>query len=97
MKRSIFDEQTSKALKSWHDKIKKKTEGPVKAKTRTLGGSPPDSPEHHHAGSSSDIEMAARKRSTSPRRSDDNLEGALVDIPLGNDNNRQLNHDLLSG
>ncbi|XP_022765985.1 MLO-like protein 9 [Durio zibethinus] len=47
MKRSIFDEQTSKALKQWHKKavMKKgegKTEGP---RTRTLGGSPGGSPE----------------------------------------------------
>lgn len=26
MKRSIFDEQTAKALKSWHKKVKKKSE-----------------------------------------------------------------------
>lgn len=39
MKRSIFDEQTSKALKKWHKKaVKKKNEGSVK----TLGASPGD-------------------------------------------------------
>ncbi|CAN6698955.1 unnamed protein product [Malus baccata var. baccata] len=37
MKRSIFDEQTSKALKKWHMAVKKKTHG-GKSPTRTLGG-----------------------------------------------------------
>jgi len=42
MKRSIFDQQTSKALKSWHQKAVKKTnEGkPDQLPTKTLGGSP---------------------------------------------------------
>ncbi|KAJ9186307.1 hypothetical protein P3X46_001897 [Hevea brasiliensis] len=46
MKRSIFDEQTSKALKQWHKKAaKKKHDGkPEHIATRTLGGSPGDSP-----------------------------------------------------
>lgn len=42
MKKSIFDEQTSKALKKWHkNAVKKKDE---KIPTKTLGGSPGDSP-----------------------------------------------------
>lgn len=46
MKQSIFDEQTSKALKHWQMKaLKKKTDGkPGKPATQTLGGSPCDSP-----------------------------------------------------
>ncbi|KAF2310249.1 hypothetical protein P3X46_035031 [Hevea brasiliensis] len=46
MKRSIFDEQTSKALKQWHKKaVKKHQDGkPEHVATRTLGGSPGDSP-----------------------------------------------------
>ncbi|KAG8632204.1 hypothetical protein MANES_18G003100v8 [Manihot esculenta] len=46
MKRSIFDEQTSKALKEWHKKAVKKTHDgkPEHMTTRTLGGSPGDSP-----------------------------------------------------
>ncbi|XVE94382.1 hypothetical protein REPUB_Repub02eG0003900 [Reevesia pubescens] len=52
MKRSIFDEQTSKALKQWHKKaVKKKGEGkPAAPRTRTLGGSPGDSPLHERSG-----------------------------------------------
>ncbi|CAL5418597.1 unnamed protein product [Camellia sinensis] len=51
MKRSIFDDQTSKALRNWHkNALKKKSEGqPGPVATRTLGGgpgSPGDSPEH---------------------------------------------------
>ncbi|KAB2623624.1 MLO-like protein 8 [Pyrus ussuriensis x Pyrus communis] len=37
MKKSIFDEQTSKALKKWHMAVKKKTHG-SKSPARTLGG-----------------------------------------------------------
>ncbi|XP_059590625.1 MLO-like protein 9 isoform X2 [Vitis vinifera] len=46
MKRAIFDEQTSRALKKWHmNAQKKKNEGkPEHGPTRTLGGSPGDSP-----------------------------------------------------
>ena len=45
MKRSIFDQQTSKALKNWHQKAVKKTnEGkPDQLPTKILGGSPDDS------------------------------------------------------
>ncbi|CAK7345992.1 unnamed protein product [Dovyalis caffra] len=48
MKRSIFDQQTSKALKNWHKKaVKKSAEGPSnQIPTRTLGGSPDDSSVH---------------------------------------------------
>ncbi|CAK9180321.1 unnamed protein product [Ilex paraguariensis] len=44
MKQSIFDEQTSKALKNWKKSaMKKKNDGrPASAPTRTLGGSPVD-------------------------------------------------------
>ncbi|TXG59240.1 hypothetical protein EZV62_013813 [Acer yangbiense] len=38
MKKSVFDEQTSKALKKWHMAVKKKVKG-GKSPTRTLGGS----------------------------------------------------------
>ncbi|KAL6572119.1 hypothetical protein OROMI_013077 [Orobanche minor] len=75
MKKSIFDEQTSKALMNWHNKVKKKTDNP-KPRTRKLGGSPEDSPEHSPRGfpmarnntgeSSSGFEMTHRE-STSPK------------------------------
>ena len=39
MKKSIFDEQTSKALKKWHMAAKKKHGKGGKTPTRTLGGS----------------------------------------------------------
>ncbi|CAK9163743.1 unnamed protein product [Ilex paraguariensis] len=47
MKQSIFDEQTSKALKNWKKSaMKKKNDGrPASAPTRTLGGSPSGSAE----------------------------------------------------
>lgn len=52
MKRSIFDEQTSKALKQWHKKAAMKmADGKTEAphRTRKLGGSPGDSPDHTEA------------------------------------------------
>ncbi|GER39273.1 MLO-like protein [Striga asiatica] len=49
MKKSIFDEQTSKALMNWHNKVKKKTDSP-KPHARKLGGSPRDSPENSPHG-----------------------------------------------
>ncbi|KAF5455606.1 hypothetical protein F2P56_025166 [Juglans regia] len=63
MKRSIFDEQTSKALKQWHKKaVKKKNDGKGSSPPRTLGGTPRDSPlpsphDHAHPGNQfSDVE-----------------------------------------
>lgn len=46
MKKSIFDEQTSKALKKWHMAVKKRQ---GKSPTRNLG-SPATSPMHSSAG-----------------------------------------------
>ncbi|GLU19651.1 hypothetical protein SLE2022_358880 [Rubroshorea leprosula] len=49
MKKSIFDEQTSKALKNWHKAVKKKG-GKVGKSSKTLGGnssSPPSSVSQH--------------------------------------------------
>ncbi|XP_011074255.1 MLO-like protein 9 [Sesamum indicum] len=37
MKKSIFDEQTSRALKNWHNKVKKRSESSCKAHSRRLG------------------------------------------------------------
>ncbi|THG13029.1 hypothetical protein TEA_005141 [Camellia sinensis var. sinensis] len=41
MKKSIFDEQTSKALKKWHMAVKKKHRQGGKSPTQTLGGESP--------------------------------------------------------
>ncbi|XP_052176044.1 MLO-like protein 9 [Diospyros lotus] len=47
MKRSIFDDQTSKALKNWKKHaMKKKQEGKTGMPTQTLGGTPPESLEN---------------------------------------------------
>ncbi|KAL7154506.1 hypothetical protein ABFS83_03G006200 [Erythranthe nasuta] len=85
MKKSIFDEQTSKALMSWHNKVKKKTDKVPPLRTKKLGGSPGDSPEHspmgsHHGGTGTAIapgsstEMTERRSSSSPKE--------MVDIDL---------------
>lgn len=44
MKKSIFDEQTSKAIKKWRLNVKKKPGKSPQAATKTLGGSPADTP-----------------------------------------------------
>ncbi|GAU42823.1 hypothetical protein TSUD_185810, partial [Trifolium subterraneum] len=47
MKKSIFDEQTSKALKKWHNTVKKKKGQKLgKSSVRTIEGSTPDSTVH---------------------------------------------------
>ncbi|CAJ2635948.1 unnamed protein product [Trifolium pratense] len=47
MKKSIFDEQTSKALKKWHNTVKKKKGLKLgKSSVRTVDGSTPDSTVH---------------------------------------------------
>ncbi|XAR64277.1 hypothetical protein NMG60_11024553 [Bertholletia excelsa] len=73
MKRSIFDEQTSKALMHWHQSaLKKKTEvKPGKIATRTLGGSPDDTPEH-----------TSRGPNPSPLNPSEPDEMATIEIPL---------------
>lgn len=80
MKKSIFDEHTSKALKSWHKHAKKKKERPP---TQTLGGSPRDSVNayfHPNGGDDarSSIEMIDAEALSS--RTTANIT-ASVDIP----------------
>lgn len=45
MKKSIFDEHTSKALMKWHKHAKKKKEERPQPHTKKLGGSPGHSPD----------------------------------------------------
>lgn len=97
MKRSIFDEQTSKALKSWHKSaLKKKGDGtgtkPHHPTTQTLGGSHGEeahnSPGHAHGG----VEMG----STGPGETA-NIT-ASVDIPGDQqDNNNRSSYNKSSG
>ncbi|KAK4857902.1 hypothetical protein QYF36_008069 [Acer negundo] len=49
MKKSVFDEQTSKALKKWRMAVKKKAKG-GKSPTRTLGGSVSTTPSMFSSG-----------------------------------------------
>ncbi|GMJ07851.1 MILDEW RESISTANCE LOCUS O 8 [Hibiscus trionum] len=52
MKKSIFDEQTSKALKNWHMAAKKRRGNARKSPTRVLGGSASPSSTLHSPGQS---------------------------------------------
>ncbi|KAF7137215.1 hypothetical protein RHSIM_Rhsim07G0257100 [Rhododendron simsii] len=75
MKKSIFDEQTSKALMNWHkNAMKKKNEGKAGAgatATRTLGGSPGDSPDNSPGGNA---------RVHIPQNNDEGLELGKHDL-----------------
>lgn len=77
MKKSIFDEQTSKALMNWHkNAMKKKNEGKPGAgatATRTLGGSP--SP-----GDSPDNSPGGNARVHIPQNNDEGLELGKHDL-----------------
>uniref|UniRef100_A0A5B6YRI5 MLO-like protein n=1 Tax=Davidia involucrata TaxID=16924 RepID=A0A5B6YRI5_DAVIN len=109
MKRAVFDEQTSKALKNWHKNAmkKKNDEKSGAAPTRTLGGSPGESPEnsprvaHPHVKDAGHRghEMAKANAST-PEQAANII--ASVDIrgeqPAPDNNGLQLgNRDLLTG
>ncbi|KAJ4963899.1 hypothetical protein NE237_023838 [Protea cynaroides] len=90
MKKSIFDEQTNKALKKWHmTAVKKKNERPGQSPTKTLGGSPGalpvNSPFHHvkttgERSSYSDHRVSDMEAETSPKSSAANL---IADVDNG--------------
>ncbi|CAL0326949.1 unnamed protein product [Lupinus luteus] len=95
MKKSIFDEQTSKALKMWHKNALKKANSKGRGtEVRTLGGSPGHSPPHSpHANESAgtNIVVAAETQMTQ--------QNAATIATNGNHNQNQQyeNIDLLSG
>ncbi|XP_038716781.1 MLO-like protein 9 [Tripterygium wilfordii] len=106
MKRSVFDEQTSKALKQWHQKAaKKKTEEGSEMRTRVLGGSPGDSlvnsPANHRRPNSTNVGVELSDidaHTTSPHRT----ANIVASVDLHGDQQRQRNDnngfpDLLSG
>ncbi|GFZ10552.1 ribophorin I [Actinidia rufa] len=88
MKRSIFDEQTAKALKNWRkNALKKKNEGkPGPAATRKLGGSPVESPDnspkltHSHETDQANASSTVDIRSENPPRNDNGLELGTFDL-----------------
>ncbi|OIS97900.1 PREDICTED: MLO-like protein 9 [Nicotiana attenuata] len=101
MKRSIFDDQTSKALMNWHKNAKKKKPtkpGPVE--TRKLG-SPGDSPEISpitKGGHQSRIEMSNVEPSSSSQTA--NIVASVdipEEIPHNDGRSRSTNPDLLTG
>ncbi|KAK7310664.1 hypothetical protein RJT34_08300 [Clitoria ternatea] len=86
MKKSIFDDQTSKALKKWHNNALKKKTSKGRTETRTLGaaasgGSPGDSPRQ------------------SPRPSEIPLQAATIITSVDHEqqDQRYNNEDLLTG
>ena len=101
MKRSIFDQQTSKALKSWHQKAVKKTNEvkPDQLPTRTLGGSPDASSVHSPSPTRSPPNKFGIE---SPRFSDVEAEAASRDqhtaniTATGDNSSPFVQRDLLS-
>ncbi|KAG2400786.1 hypothetical protein LR48_Vigan09g040400 [Vigna angularis] len=84
MKKSIFDDQTSKALKQWHKNALKKKTSKGRHETRTLGGSPGEHTPGHsspHPPPPKDTEMASQ----------------TATIVTSVDNETYDNRDLLSG
>ncbi|XP_057975479.1 MLO-like protein 9 [Malania oleifera] len=62
MKKSIFDEHTSKALKKWHMNALKKKEGKTgPCPARTLGGSPGESPQSAPLGAHTIFQNASHQ------------------------------------
>ncbi|KAI4374867.1 hypothetical protein MLD38_012810 [Melastoma candidum] len=98
MKQSIFDDQTSKALKQWRKNARKKNEGkPGEPVTRTLGGSPRRSYEEYPA-------PAQPKKDLEPDFLEDERTASItasVDVPGQQHNDRQYQHggvqDFLTG
>ncbi|KAG2692989.1 hypothetical protein I3760_08G078300 [Carya illinoinensis] len=83
MKRSIFDEHTSKALKQWHkNAVKKKNDERESSPPRTLGGSPANSvvqsPQHPHQHPQNQFYGVEADRS-SPKQTENIM--ASMDLP----------------
>ncbi|KAK9121510.1 hypothetical protein Syun_019127 [Stephania yunnanensis] len=83
MKQSIFDEETSKAIKKWRMKAKKKNDGPT---TKTLGGSPSESPVQLGRGElPSDAEaVELRTREQRHGKPETDQDGAFTEVDLLN-------------
>ncbi|PSR99494.1 MLO-like protein [Actinidia chinensis var. chinensis] len=88
MKKSIFDEQTAKALKNWRkNALKKKNERkPGPAATRKLGGSPVESPDnspkltHSHETDRANASSTVDIRSENPPHNDNGLKLGIRDL-----------------
>ncbi|XP_030441652.1 MLO-like protein 9 isoform X1 [Syzygium oleosum] len=92
MKRSIFDEQTSKALKQWHkNALKKKTDGKAEPQTRTLGGSPGDSPEHSPTHAHQTHPRKIRPSDNDTRSLDTNAASITASVDVPGERNPQNN------
>lgn len=100
MKQSIFDEQTSRALRQWHKKAKhKKNEmKPEHVSTRTLGGSPTGSPE---ASPLTNAKLRAKSSEMNDVEADTTAAIQMANITMSvhnGDNKQQCGQpDLLTG
>ncbi|XP_020219916.1 MLO-like protein 9 [Cajanus cajan] len=84
MKKSIFDDQTSRALKQWHKNALKKKASKGRAETRTLGASPGESPD-------------VSPRPTTAEETEMAEHGATIVSTVDNEQQQYNNRDLLTG
>ncbi|KAF8405577.1 hypothetical protein HHK36_010484 [Tetracentron sinense] len=103
MKKSIFDDQTSKALKKWRMTAAKKNQGgrTGRSPTRTLGGSPGASPVHSPASPAHALPRfkanghSVRSSTSSKRYSDNEMSDVEADAsPKPSTVNLMANMDL---
>ncbi|KAK9094547.1 hypothetical protein Scep_026016 [Stephania cephalantha] len=85
MKQSIFDEETSKAIKKWRMKAKKKNDGPT---TKTLGGSPSESPVQLGRGElpsdAEAVELRTREQRHGHGKPETDQDGVFTEVDLLN-------------
>ncbi|CAH2051436.1 unnamed protein product [Thlaspi arvense] len=85
MKQSIFDEQTSKALKKWRNAVKKKRGGKASTTTRRLGGDGSVSPTGSTVRSSLSVRSLQRYKTTGHSMRYEGLEPETSDLDTDNE------------
>jgi len=83
MKKSVFDEQTSKALKKWRMAVKKKKG--VKATTKRLGGDGSASPTASTVRSTSSVRSLQRYKTTPHSMRYEGLDPETSDLDTDNE------------
>ena len=85
MKKSVFDEQTSKALKKWRMAVKKKKGGKASITTKRLGGDGSVSPTASTVRSSLSIRSLQRYKTTGHSMRYEGLDPETSDLDTDNE------------
>ena len=85
MKKSVFDEQTSKALKKWRMAVKKKKGGKASTTTKRLGGDGSVSPTASTVRSSLSIRSLQRYKTTGHSMRYEGLDPETSDLDTDNE------------